>query len=217
MAKLSIDWTDLATTRVTTGTQAQDVQDLSSATGMLNRADQQFERPILVYLTSSTDEARTSQDVVEGTTLKDERVAIASKLFTMVRDNGDQITRDHPFHRWIGGNQLPRFVVFTSDGQKVGKLEGRASPSKLYGLMKKAAVKEYVVNLDRTIKDYQKILTALDRLSVLQSSLVSKEGRDVNQREQKQIEKKRAELAKEEEQLRVREDELLKFKKRNAA
>lgn len=217
MAKLQIEWTELASTQVTTGAQAEEVADLSTATGMLTPADHQYERPILVYLTSNDEDVRSAQDVVEGTTLKDERISIASKFFTMVRDDGDQITNGHPFDRWIGGNELPRFVVFTSTGERVGKLEGRASPSKLYGLMKRAVRQEYVVNLDRTIKDYQKILTDLDRLSVLKTTLEAKEARDVSPREQRKIEKEKEELAKEEEQLRTREEELLKFERRKTA
>ena len=217
MAKLQVSWTELASYRVTTGGNVTDVQDLSTAQGMLTKTDLQHERPLLVYLTSSGEKEQQAQDVLEGTSLKDERVSIASKFFTMVRDDGDQITKDHPYYRWIGGRELPRFVVFTSGGDKVGKLEGRASPSKLYGLMKKAIAKDYVVNLDRTIKDYQKILTSLDRLSVLKSSLSSKEGRTNNQNEQRKIERKKAALAKEEEELRAREEKLLAFKKRDTA
>ncbi|MFH0945341.1 MAG: hypothetical protein V2A76_09110 [Planctomycetota bacterium] len=217
MAKLQVTWTELASYRVTTGGNAADVQDLSTAQGMLNKADLQFERPLLVYLTSSHENEQQAQNVVESTTLKDERVSIASKFFTMVRDDGDQITKDHPYYKWIGGQDLPRFVVFTADGDKVGKIEGRASPSKLYDLMKKAITKDYVVNLDRTIKDYQKILTSLDRLSVLKSALSSKEGRTKSKSEQSKIEREKEALAKEEEELRAREEDLLKIKKRDTA
>lgn len=217
MAKLNIDWSELADTTVTTGAGAtSDAADLSTAAGMLSAADRQYDRPILVYLTSSSDKDRTSQDVIEQTTLKDERVSISSKFFTMVQADGQQITKDHPYHRWLGGNKLPRFVAFTSDGVRTGKIEGRASPSKLYGLMKKTVAKDFVVNVDRTVKDYQKILTAIDRLSVLKSALDMKESRSDSKRDQKKISKERDELAQEEEELREQEEKLLDFKRRKA-
>jgi len=217
MAKLNITWTELASYRVVTGEAASEGQDLSTPKGMLNKSDLQFDRPLLVYLTSSGEDEVKAQDVIEKTTLKDERIAISSKFFTMVKDDGKAITKDHPYYQWIGGRDLPRFVVFTRSGDRVGKLEGRASPSKLYGLMKKAIMKDYVVNLDRTIKDYQKILTSLDRLSVLKSALTAKEARTNNKRDQQKLEQEKEALAKEEEDLKKQEEEILDLKKRDTA
>jgi hypothetical protein len=217
MAKLNITWTSLADFRVTTGAGGGESQDLSTARGMLRPSDQQTEKPFVVYLTSSDEKDQTSQDVIEQTTLKDERVSIASKLFTMIKDDGEMITRDHPYARWVYGRELPRFVAFCSNGDPVGKLEGRASPSKLYGLMKKTASRDYIINVDRMVKDYQKILTSLDKLSVLQSALDQKESGDNTSAEKRKIEKERDELAKEEEELRQLEEKLLTFKRRNAS
>lgn len=189
---------------------------MSTANGMLRAADAQAQMPILVYLTSSDPDDQVAQDVIDSTTLKDERVSLASKLFTMVKTDGSTITEDHPYHRFIGGRKLPRFVLFSSDGNEVGKLEGKASPSKLFSLMKKTARRDFKVNVDRFVKDYQKILTSLDKLDTLKQAVAQKEARDITSAEQRKLEKKKEEIAKEEEELRAVEEELLKFERRDA-
>lgn len=218
MAKLRIEWSDLAETSVTTGAGGSGaLQDFSTARGMLTPGDAQAEKPFLVYLTSTDEDDRVAQDVIESTTLKDERVSLASKLFTMVKADGQQITKDHPFYRWIGGRQTPRFILFTSAGDRVGKLEGRASPSKLYALMKKTAVRDFKVNVDRFVKDYQKVLTSLDKINTLKMALAQKESRKLTKAQSKDLEKKKTEIAADEEDLRAVEEKLLTFRRRNTA
>lgn len=184
---------------------------------MLSGADLQYDRPFVVYLTSSAEADATAQEVVDMTTLRDERVAIASKFFSMVKVDGAEIGKDHPYAKWIGGKDLPRFVVFSAAGDRVGKVEGRVSPSKLYGMMKGAVAKDYVTNVDKVVKDYQKILTALDRLNVLKTTLDQKEARSDTKRDEREVAREREQLAKEEEELRLEEEKLLDFKRRNAA
>ncbi len=217
MAKLNIGWTELASTSVTTGTTGGGaLQDFSTARGMLRADDAQEAKPILVYLTSSDEKDLVAQDVIDQTTMKDERVSLASKMFTMVKADGNQISSDHPFAKWIGGKDLPRIVLFSSVGEEVGKLEGRASPSKLFALMKKAAARDFKTNVDRFVKDYQKILTELDKISALQQAAATKEARDISASEQRKLEKKKQELAKNEEELRALEEKLLEFERRTA-
>jgi len=218
MAKLNIDWTELADASVTTGaTGTTEIRDMSTATGMLHASERQAEKPILVYLTSREEKYSTEQDVVENTTLRDERVAIGSKLFTMVKANGDAIDSNHPYYNHLAGRTLPRFVAFTSDGEQIGKIEGRASPSKLFKLMKKAATRDYVVNLDKTVKDFQKLLTELDKLDVLRQAVAQKEQSAQTSRDKKEIEKKRDQIAKDEEELREAEEKLFDVKRRKKA
>jgi len=183
---------------------------------MISAADRQKDMPILVYLTTNTEKFATEQDVIEQTTLKDERVSLASKMFVMVKANGDEIDQNHVFGRFLDGSKLPRFVLFSSDGERIGKLEGRASPSKLYGLMKKAANRTYVTRMDTFVKDYQKVLTSLDKLDALKNALAQKEARDDSARGKREVEKKRAEYEQQEEELREAEQELLDFKRRAA-
>lgn len=219
MAKLNITWTDLADTAVTTGASAgsAEVRDMSTASGMLRPGDAQAEKPILVYLTSSDPDDQVAQDVIDSTTLKDERVSLASKLFTMVKVDGNSISEDHPYHRFIGGRKLPRLVLFTSAGDRIGKLEGKASPSKLFSLMKKTAKRDFKMNVDNFVKDYQKILTELDKLDTLKQAVAQKEARDITSTEKRKLEKKKEEITKDEEELRAVEEKLLDFRRRDAA
>jgi len=220
MAKLNVEWTELADTSVTTGAgggATAEGRDMSTATGMLRPGDAQAEKPILVYLTSSDPDDQVAQDVIEQTTLKDERVSLASKMFTMVKADGYTISKDHPYARFIGGKKLPRFVLFSSNGTKVGKLEGKASPSKLFALMKKTGKRDYKTNVDTFVKDYQKVLTALDKLDTLKQAVAAKEARDITKAEKRKLEKKQEEIAKEEEDIRAVEQKLLTFRRKNAA
>lgn len=164
-------------------------------------------KPFIVFL-SSKDNVN-EQTVVEQTTLKDERVSLGSKFFTMLEAEGETITKTHPYYKWIGGKKLPRVVVFTNEGNKVGKLEGQPSPSKMYGLMKKAAAKSRVRNLDRKIKDYQKILTSLDKINTLKQALASKESRDDSKSALREIAKKRKAIEADELKLKEAEEKIL--------
>ncbi|MBI4880750.1 MAG: hypothetical protein HY812_13990 [Planctomycetes bacterium] len=202
---------------MTTGAGGTEVQDLSSAKGMLRPSEQQADKPFVVYLTSTDEKFRTAQDVVEKTTLKDERVAISAKFLTMIKSEGEAITKSHPYYQWIGGKELPRIVVFSSSGDKIGKLEGRASPSKLFALMEKAVTRHYDMDLDETIKDYQKILTEVDKLSVLKDALKEKRKGKLTSSETKKIEGEEKELADREKELLKQEEVLLNPKRKNAA
>lgn len=215
MAKLTIDWTDLGSTTVTTGVDAEG-NDLSTARAVLGTQYQDADKPFVVYLTSSDPKALRMQEVVEGTTLMDERIAIGAKAFTMVRGDGDLLSEDHPFHRYLGGKSYPRFVVFSADGTQVGRLEGQVSPSKLFGTMKKAFKRDYVGNLDRIVKDYQKVLTQLDTIDTQKQAIAEKEARAQTARDKKELARKKEEIAKEEEAVREAEEKVLDFKRRVA-
>ncbi len=202
---------------MTTGAGGTEVQDLSSAKGMLRPSEQQADKPFIVYLTSTNEKFRTAQDVVEKTTLRDERVAISAKFLTMIKGEGEAITKTHPYYQWIGGKDLPRIVVFSAAGEKIGKLEGRASPSKLFALMEKAVSRHYEIDLEKAIKDYQKILTEIDKLSVLKDALKEKQKDKLTASEKKKVEGEQAALDEKEKELLKEEEVLLNPKRKNAA
>ena len=177
---------------------------MSRSLGMMEQPEG---KPFIVFL--SSNENINEQTVVEQTTLKDERVSLGSKFFTMLEAEGETITKTHPYYKWIGGRKLPRVIVFTNEGDRVGKLEGQPSPSKLYAIMKKAAAKSRIKNLDRKIKDYQKILTSLDKISTLKQALASKESRDDSRSAVKEIAKKRKAIEQDELELREAEEKIL--------
>jgi thioredoxin-related protein len=216
LAKLQIDWKQLNSVSVTTGASAtNDNVDMSSATALATPADRQANKPILIYLTTTNEKFAVEQQNVDATALMDERVGLSSKLFTMIKTDGDAITKSHPFAKNLGvGGDLPRFVVFSSKGQSVGSLEGTVSPSKLFQLMKKASAPEYVVNVDTWVKDYQKILTELDKLDNLQKALAEKESRAQTASAQKDVAQKKDLYAKQEEELKAREEKLANLKRK---
>jgi hypothetical protein len=219
MAKLQIDWKEMNTVRVTTGTNAKNEDvDMSNATALLSAADRQNARPFMVYLTTANEKFALEQQNVDATALKDERVSLASKLFTMVKTDGDAVSKDHAFARHLRvGGELPRFVVFTSKGEEVGSLAGTVSPSKLFQLMKKAASQDYVVNVDNWVKDYQKVLTETDKLETLKAALAQKETRAQTASAAREVEQKKELYAKQEEELKAREEKLANPKRKNVA
>ena len=216
MAKLNLTWTDMGSYSVTTGENVE-TTDLSTARAILESQYQDADKPFLVYLTSSDPKAVREQEVVDGVTFMDERIMIGAKAFTLVKGNGDEIGEDHPFHRYLAGKKFPRIVVFNAAGEKVGKLEGRSSPSKLFSVMRKAFRHDYKGDLNNIVKDYQKVLTQLDTLDAMKQAMDEKEKHASTKRAKKEIEKKRAEIAKEEEEIREAEEKVLDFRRRSKA
>jgi hypothetical protein len=219
LAKLGIDWKDMNKVAVTTGKNAvNDAVDMSIATAMLSATDRQNQKPFVVYLTTTNEKFAVEQKNVDETALKDERVSLSTKLFTMVKADGDSVTKDHVFGRHLkAGGDLPRFVVFTSKGEEVGSLAGTVSPSKLFQLMKKAATQDYAVAVDTWVKDYQKVLTDIDKLDGLKTALSQKEARAQTASAQKEVAQKKELYAKQEEELKVREEQLANPKRKDVA
>lgn len=216
MAKLTIEWGKLASPTVATGKGATEVTDLSNVRGVLEPSLRQFDRPILVYLESARSESKTDKDNIETTTLKDERVALPAKLFTAVKANADEMTQDHPYWKFFEGPARPRFMLFSSRGELIGKLDGKVSPSKLSDLMKRALHDEFAFSLDRWVKDYQKVLTGIDKLESLKKALDQKAERDTSTSAQREIAARREKLEAESSALIAEEKKLFDLKRKDA-
>lgn len=91
---------------------------------------------------------------------KDERVAIGAKAFHAVKIAADRIPAGAGAAEDLGGEAFPRVVVFDADGKVVGALEGNITPSRLFDLMGRAAG----AKLARFVKEYQKVLLAIDKV-----------------------------------------------------
>jgi len=203
--RIAIQWSALTQVSEKSGSYTKAV-DLSTAKDMVSL---ETEKPFVVYLTSSDEDDKSSQDVVENTTFKDERIAITAKFFGMYKGTGELITKEHPYAPWLGGRKLPRIVVFNSSGDQIGKLEGRVSPSKLVALMAKAATKSGFKSLDSKIKEYQKFLTEIDKIETKKQALAVKEKNAETKARKEEIDKEKKELAEQEEILRKQEEEIL--------
>lgn len=216
MAKLTIEWGKLASPTVTTGKGAAEVTDMSNVRGVLDPSLRQYERPILVYLESARAESKTDKENIDTTTLKDERVALSAKLFTAVKANADEMTQDHPYWKFFEGPARPRFMVFSSQGELIGKLEGKVSPTKLSDLMKRALHDEFAFSFDRWVKDYQKVLTGIDKLEGLKKALDQKAERDTSTSAKREIAERREKLEAESSALAAEEKKLLELKRKDA-
>ena len=215
MAKLQIAWTSPADLTVHTGEDAQSPNvSFEDARILLDPSALQEGKPFVVYVKGADEEAQKLQEVLEGTTLKDERVAIASKAFVMIRMDGSELTDTHPFQKHLRGRKLPRIVLFDSEGDRVAALEGSISPSKLFSAMKKTFRRDYKGSLDSIVKNFQKILTEIDTLDTLEKALAEKEKRATTSRAKREIQKKREQIAKKKLQLQKKEKELLAFRMR---
>jgi hypothetical protein len=115
---------------------------------------------------------------VDSTTLRDENVAISATLFWQVKLNGLKVKEGNPYWKTLGGKALPRMVVVDAAGAKVGAVEGKdVSPSKVFGLMKKAASRTYKTDLDTVVKETKSILTEIDQIEAKRAALQTKKSR----------------------------------------
>jgi len=131
-------------------------------------------KPLLIYVESKLSEDEIESAVVKQTVERDEKVAIGAKMFHLIRIDGAAIDRYHPHWNTLGGKKLPRMVVVDSAGDRVGSVEGTISPSSVFTLMKKASAKSFKMPLDSFVKEYQKILTDVDRVEGLKQALAQR-------------------------------------------
>jgi len=151
-------------------------------------------RPILVFLTSELPEDGQEMKNVEATTLRDEKVAIGATLFSQIKLNGVKFTDSNPYWKTIGGKELPRMIVVDAAGSKVGTVEGKdISPSKVFGLMKRAASRTFKTDLDTVVSETKTILTEIDQIEAKRAALATKKAKSTVAKE--------AEWAKEEKTL----------------
>ena len=211
--RVQIDWTKLSSPgRVTTGADVE-ADTSAAALRLLGSQERYSDKPFMVYLTTAAEKRQKDLAVFEETTFKDERVAIATKAFSMVKGDGDKITDDHPFADLLDGKKLPRIVVFSATGERIAHAEGKVSPTKMLSLMKKGFKHDYSGNLDKTIKAFQKYLTKADTLKAKKDLLTSKED-GASKSELRKLEKELAELAETEEELNEEKDRILAFDRR---
>lgn len=165
-------------------------------------------KPTVVYVFSDLPEDAVETANLGGTLLTDERVALGLKLFNLVKVRGETITKTHPYASILGGRELPRMVVVGADGSRVGALEGNdATPSAMMGLMKRASAKAYKTPIETFIKDYQKVLTDLDKVEGAKKTLATKRATSGEVAKSKSLgwDREEQELAKQEGQILERE------------
>jgi hypothetical protein len=204
MAKLNLDWEQ-------PGLGSYDRFDKENLYSALPETFEENGKPLIVYLESSHPDDMMKTAVVRRSVFGDEKVAIGSKMFNLVKVDASRIDKTHPHWNILKGRELPRFVVTDPTGKRVGSLEGRISPSGLYGLMKKAASKTYKTSPDRLVKGFQKLLTEMDKVEAAKQALATQRATSgkISTGLQKKWDAKEAELEKQGEELAMEEKELL--------
>ncbi len=133
------------------------------------------DKPFLVFLTSDLPDDSQEMSNISSTTLRDESVAIGATLFSQLKVNGLKVKEGSAFWKTLGGKELPRMVVVDAAGAKVGAVEGKdISPSKVFGLMKRAATRTYKTDLEKVVKETKSILTEIDQVEAKRAALATK-------------------------------------------
>ncbi|MFG0318300.1 MAG: hypothetical protein ACF8XB_13575 [Planctomycetota bacterium JB042] len=193
-----------------------DVLGFDDPRSMLEDFENEHDQPFVLYLTGDDKDARRRQNLMNGAFL-DERVGIAAQVICMIKAPGDAIDESHPFFRHVGGDELPRVVVFARDGRKVGRLEGSATGSEVYDLMAEAFDASYEGDLDDLMRDYRKLLTKMETLRAKKRLLDDKYLTAETRSEEKKLERQLARLEKQGDKLRDLKKRILGVKRREEA
>jgi hypothetical protein len=187
-----------------------DQNDLFSSLPASFRSDRQ---PLLVFLaTESHDSARQLKNA-EETVLRDEQVALGSRLFRAIRLDGDRVLKSHPQWATLGGAALPRVIVVDAAGRKTGAVEGNdLTASNVFKLMERAAAKTWKSDLGHVVKEFHSVLDDQDALEAKQGRL-AEEKKTATGAKLKEIAAEQQKLADQLAAVHAREADLLrKFK-----
>ncbi|HET6202208.1 MAG TPA: hypothetical protein VFI25_05330 [Planctomycetota bacterium] len=113
-------------------------------------------RPLMVLVYDSEADLK----ILDGACGTDERVAIGAKAFQLLKVSASKLPETGDLASSLGGKATPRFVFFDEKGKKVVTVDEKVSPGKVYDAMKRTAG----APLEGFVKDYQKFLTAVDKL-----------------------------------------------------
>lgn len=145
--------------------------------------------------------------------MRDERVALGAKFFNLIQINGDQIGKDHPLAKMIGGKSLPRAVLISRDGEVVRKLEGKISATRLFLAMSDIVKNDCKCDLGKFTSDMRKVLNDLEEIARDKQNLERKTAKALEKggspADAKEIKQDQESLDKKREQIAKRMEELL--------
>jgi hypothetical protein len=178
MAALKVDWESgsVHTKRsVVTG------EDEASASDTYRWTD----KPIVVFV------ADTDEDI--PTSIVNEKIALASQAFYMVRMTTEEAEADSSVSEHGSG---VRVLVINPSTEKVKIVkESQIKTKKVYGAMKSVANKFYNQKIDKIVKSHQKILLKQDNLYNQEVQLAKKLENEDNKSKREKIESERKEIA----------------------
>ncbi|HKB17295.1 MAG TPA: hypothetical protein VKF62_14600 [Planctomycetota bacterium] len=139
-----------------------------SAEDFLAQAGLQKGRPVIVYVETKVVVRDEGGHTFDRSHFADERVAISSKLFGLVKvREGSPLAKSS----FLAGASAPRFVVFDAKGKRVGTVDGPPSASRLYGLMKQAVAASFERPLEQFVREYRRLLDGIDAIETRKESL----------------------------------------------
>lgn len=164
------------------------------------------DKPLMLFLTSRNPKDQRAVTLVEQGTFSDERVALGTKFFRVVRMVQDEIAKEHPLADLIGGQAMPRVVLISRDGKTAKKLEGRIGATGLFSAMSAVVAEDCNRKLDTFVREMRKVLNDLEEVARDRNQLerktnsMLKKGNDVKaakevKKDQELLEKKKAEMA----------------------
>jgi hypothetical protein len=167
--------------------------------------------PLLIYLTTSAPDAQKRVDELEQNLSQDESVALSSRLFHPIRLKGDSVTKEHQYWSLLGGKELPRIVVVSTDGTKVASFDGKqATGSAIFAAMKRAAAKTYKTSLETVVKQRRDLLDEMDRVTAKLGVIAEQKKVATSAAKAKELDDQSAKLTKELAAVQAREADLLK-------
>ncbi len=175
-----------------------------------------FKKPLLVYMPTRDPKAKKLMKLVEGTILKDERVALATRFFTCIRVDGDNPPTKGPLAGLLKGKKLPRFVVISRDKSVIKRVEGRIKASSLFSAMKRVAKVDYKTSLASYVTKMRKLLNEMDKVDQKQKAYeLALKRKKAKPKDKKKLDEMRRRLEEKEKKLnQIQMRELNKKKRR---
>jgi len=213
MARLNIKWRSLnevAPQAVTTGETVEIAEeDAEEATQTSMRA----EKPMLVYITSD-DPTDKGTRKLEAIVFANEKVGLGAKFFDTVKITHGDSLQDRILKE--EGRYAPRLVFLTRDYAVSSVLQKRQlTAGKLLKAMKKAAKTAYATNFEAMVRDYTKLLNALDRLDSKRAALADQRRRlqeKPNKSRDRKVARDEADLEVDMDAWKKKEEAILKFR-----
>lgn len=165
------------------------------------------DKPLFLFLVSQDTKIIKDVQFVQQGTMHDERVALGAKFFRLIQINGDEIGKEHPLAKMLGGKDLPRAVLISRDGETVKKLEGKISATRLFAAMTEIVKGDCKRDLGKFTSDMRKLLNDLEEVARDKQQLERKTAKALEKggnvaaakevkKDQELLDKKREELAK---------------------
>jgi len=160
-------------------------------------------RPVL--LLRDCDACTGKDDALLERSMEDEKILLASSWFHCIRVDKGVLKDNHPLNAlFVGGDQVaPHMILFSADGAERIGLPGKPTAKKLWNVMNKILVKDYVKPADAAIARWIALLSRFDALDARLQELTT-------QREATDDAKKVGSIEKE---LKTTEDQLAKARR----